>query len=461
MKQKDSFESYHDELERKAAIENAKQCEPFDKKKYFKAREEITGLIKEKAQATRRSFLELAGKAGISSGLLKASPMIAGALAGQHARAAGTARRIIYYYIPGGSIPGTWMPSGPSSMGTVTKPFADVSDVCHFRELDVQLSGHASASQALGAPYQGAKTIDNDIADVLSAAAPFKNIYCASELKGQAQPNLFSSAGTPFHDPYDAIEARFNGSLPTTGGQTPPFKEAFDTQLQAIEKIKSKLPSEDHDRLQEHASAISALIRRLESQVSTDPGEAPSVNIPTLPSQASLYDSDQANLVEHTIAQADVIVNALAAGLTNVGLLQVFNHQSESRTSFEDGTVSAGFHNGLQHASPGGAGAAFSRVHTYLNTVPAHIIRRLKNTNGPEGEALINSTALVQISCMGSIDHSAPNSPFLLATNIPEFKSGFSNNNINNAVTAKQMHETVAHGLGLPTPAASAAGILR
>lgn len=457
---KDSFESYHEELERKAALENAKQ-EPFNKKEYLKSREQISKYVKEKAQATRRSFLEMAGKAGISSGLLKASPFIAGALAGQHARAAGNARRVIYYYIPGGSIPGTWMPSGSGSMGTVTKPFADVSDVCHFREVDVKQSGHSSAAQALGAPYQGAKTIDNDIADVLSAAAPYKNIYCASELKGQAQPNLFSSAGTPFHDPYDAIAARFNGTLPTPGGEAPPFEAAFNAQLKAIENIKAKLPSEDHDRVQEHADAISALIRRLENQVSADPTEAPSIEAPSLPSQASLYDGDQANFIEHTIAQADVIVNALAAGITNVGLLQVFHHLSESRTSFEDGTVSGGFHNGLQHASPGGSGSAFARVHTYLNTVPAHIIRRLKNTKGPEGENLINSTALVQLSCMGSIDHSSPNSPFLLATNIPEFKSGFSNDNLGNSASAKQIHETVANGLGVSTFSSTAGGILR
>ncbi len=457
---KDTFEHYHDELERKAHIENAKNAAPFDKKAYLQSREAISQVVKEKAQATRRAFLDMAGKAGISSALLKASPLIAGALAGQHARAAGNARRVIYYYIPGGSIPGSWMPTSASKMGTVTTPFADVADVCHFRELDVVSAGHSSAAQALGAPYQGARTIDTDIAEVLSAAAPYKTLFCASEKKGSVQDQLFSSSGTPFHDPYDAVEARFNSALPTTGGTKPPFKAAFDAQLKAIDDIKAKLPSEDHKRLQEHASAISNLIKRLEAQAAATPGNSPSDSKPSLPPKASLYESDQANLVEHIMAQADVIVAALAAGLTKVGLLHVVNHRSEARTSFEDGTVSGGFHNGLQHASPGGSGNAFSRVHVYLNTVPAHIIRKLKTTMGPEGEPLINSTAVIQLSCMGSIDHSAPNSPFLLATKIPEFKRGFSNTNINNRVTAKQMHETVAKGLGLPFAGSSAADLL-
>lgn len=460
MKYDNSFEAHHDELNAKAAKENAK-LEAFNKKQYLKSREDISALVKKKAGETRRSFLDMAGKAGFSAGLLKASPLIAGALSSQHARAAGGAKRIIYFYIPGGSIPGTWMPSGAGSMGEVTRPFADVADVCHFREVDVVSSGHSSASQALGAPYQGARTIDMDIADFLGSTTPYKSIYCASELFGSTQPNLFSSSGTAFHDPYDAIAGRFNGELPQ--GETPPFKEAFDAQLMAIEDIKAKLPSEDRVRLEEHAESIDGLIKRLNAQASADPSAAPATT-PTLPSKASLYEEagggQQANMVEHTIAQADVIIAALAAGVTNVGLLQVFNHQSESRASYDDGSVSPGFHNGTQHASPGGSGSAFSRLHTYLNSVPAHIIRKLKTTNGPEGEPLIDSTLLVQVSCMGSIDHTSQNSPFLLATNADGFKSGFSNKRLNNAVKAKDIHETIAAGLGLPTPVSTAADIL-
>ena len=455
MKNDNAFTHYHNELNRQAKKANS-ELEPLDIKKSQRMRAEIKDLIKEKVSATRRSFLDMATKAGISSAMLKASPLVAGALASQHANAQGGAKRAIYCYLPGGSIPGTWMPTGPSSMGRVTKPFEDVADVCHFREVNVELSGHASSTQAMGAPFNGANTIDSDIADVLSATTPYKSIYCASEFRGKTVEGgqFFSSAGTPFHDPYDAVKALFDSALPT--GQTVPFQEAFDTQLKAIESIKNKLPLADRARLDAHASAVQDLIRRFESQQAQAGDDLVK---PVLPNQDSLYEAftdngtagdEQSNMAEHPLAQADVVIAALAAGLTNVGIIQMVHHSSEIKVSYEDNTVSGTYHNGTQHSDSGG-GTAFARMHAYLNDVPAHIIRKLKTTNGPEGEPLINSTAFIQVSCMGSIDHTPGNSPFLLATNLPGFKSGFSNDNLNNNVTAKQIHATIAQGLGLPS----------
>lgn len=449
MKDKDSYSEYHEELNRKAAKEND-QLEPFNKKRYLKSREKINALIKQKAGTTRRSFLDMASKAGISAKLIKASPLVAGALAGQHARAMGGGKRIIYYYIPGGSIPGSWQPTGAGAMGDVTGPFADVADVCHFREVNVVNKGHSSAMQALGAPYQGADTIDTDIAAVLSASAPYQSLYCSSELKGSTPGNqLFSNAGTPQNDPYDAIEARFKGSLPSTGG-VPPFKAALDAQLKALEDLKARLPADDLLRLEEHAAAVNTLISRFEREAANSQNGPAEIPVPTLPSKDSLYESEQAHVTKHTMAQADVIISALASGITNVGLLQVFSHQSGSFATYEDGSKSASFHDGLQHQDSSGTNAAFRRCHRYLNEVAAHMIRKLETTNGPEGEPLINSTAFVQVSCMGDLSHDEFNSPFLLATKIPEFKRSFSNTALDNSVTAKKIHETIANGLGLP-----------
>ena len=449
MKNKDSYSEYHEELNRKAAKENA-QLEPLNKKRYLKSREKIDSFIKQKAGTTRRSFLDMASKAGISAKLIKASPLVAGALASQHARAMGGGKRIIYYYIPGGSVPGSWQPSGVGSMGDVTGPFADVASDCHFREVNVELKGHSSAKQALGAPYQTADTIDTDIAAVLSASAPYQSLYCSSELEGRSPDGeLFSNAGTPQNDPYDAIEARFRGTLPSSGG-LPPFKAALDAQLKALEDLKSRLPAEDLLRLEEHAAAVNALVTRFEREVANSENGPSEIPIPNLPSKNSLYESEQAHITKHTMAQADVIIAALAAGITNVGLLQVFSHQSDKVATYEDGIPSVSFHDGLQHADGTDNNAKFRRCHRYLNEVAAHMIRKLRTTNGPEGEPLINSTAFVQVSCMGDLSHDEFNSPFLLATKIPEFKRSFSNTALDNSVTAKKIHETIANGLGLP-----------
>jgi hypothetical protein len=113
----------------------------------------------------------------------------------------------------------------------------------------------------------------------------------------------------------------------------------------------------------------------------------------------------------------------LQAGLTNVGVLQLGNHQgtwSGDGTRFKD-TLHSSAHNSPTDPT------AFNEMIGHLSQVPAYIIKRLMETNGADGQKLIDNTVFVQVTCMGNgMTHEPADAPFIVATRMPGFAKGYS-----------------------------------
>lgn len=409
------------------------------------ALERAQAARRKQVQKERRSFLDMLGKAGVASSVLRASSLLGGVMAARYAAAAGEKKRVVYCYIHSGAPRGQWMPNGASAMNTSSVHYGpdgyNVAGICQFRGVDTEAAGHSGARQALGNPNYGT-TVDTEIASILGATSPYSSIFLGSNATGSGNGDnlIISSGGQPKDDPRQALGDYFQSAPPSTG-DSDTYKKSFAMQYEAISTIKNKLSAEEHQRLDAHSNALSKIENRIESLANNEGPdlEACSPNVP-----GNYDDSTNRTMVEHAKIQADILVAALKCGLTNVGVLQVGNHNGggwSMRTP--NGPVDG---HGAAHSAPAGT---FEQMMTEKMEVPAYFIRRLMDELDSDGEPLIQSTAFVQVTCMGDgISHNSSEAPYLLATQMPGFRSSFSAKQTSG--TARDFHAAVAEGLGIP-----------
>lgn len=413
-------------------------------RKFAQKHERKHETAKKMVNKERRKFLDMIGKAGVSSSLVKASSLIGGAFATRQAMAAGGPHRVVYCYLDSGADDSSWLPSSASNMNVVTQPYGpsgyDVSSICHFRQVNVHLNGHAAAFQSLGVTQWGSPTIDARIAPVLSATTPYTSMYLGSEATNDG--TLCSTIGPCIDDPSTAYNRYFNSALPA-GSTDETYKSVYDSQMRAIESIKNKLSQDERQRLETHTAAIQRIEDRITAVMSS---EGPDLDAykPNVPASVS-------GIVARGKVQADIMLAALQAGITNVGVLQLGNHQGSwvgSGTSF----------NGTLHTAAHGTpdNTAFNEMIRHLSEVPAYFIRRLMDEEGPDGQKMIDSTVFVQVTCMGNgMNHEPANAPFLVATRAPGFTSGFS---ASTGGATEDLNGAVPRGLGIPDSAYATMG---
>lgn len=417
---------------------------------YFKKNERDLVRRGDTYRKDRRKFLDMMGRTGISSSILKAFPAIAGIVASRQAVAADS-KRAVFCYINSGAPNGYWLPNSATEMNLVTEPYASVASVCNFREIDAMVTGHTRASQALGARGYGQPTTDAIVAPVLSANTPFSTMFVGSETSGAD----VSSFGQPKGDPHIALNDYFSAGAGSSSGPDTSYLRAFAAQQRAIEEIKSKLSMEERQRLQEHVAALEKIENRITTLASGE-GIKPEECAPSLPS-ASFYERPGGGIkmVEHGKLQADILIAGLKCGLTNVATLQLGAETGSWKTFGVDhyGGFSGDSHNSC-HAGRDmdGIPISFVECHRYVSQVAAYMIEQLMSNVGPDGKDLIETTVFAQVTCMGSgADHTTPNAPFILATKMPGFASEFSKMNQSQTGDGNtyDFNETIAKGLGV------------
>jgi hypothetical protein len=392
----------------------------------------------------RRSFLEMVGKAGIASSLLKSSALITGVMSARYATAAGGAKRVVFCYTHSGVKTGKWLPTSSSQMNQISKAFGpegdNVAGLCRFHSVDVEVAGHGGARQALGNPSYG-RTVDADLAVKMGATSPYSSILLGSNSNdgGTGAGLIITSAGTPQDDAREAVKSFFSAQPPSAAGDVT-YERAFAAQYAAIDSIKKKLGIDEQARLQEHLVALKKIEDRIKAQQSNT-GPDISTCKPTLP--ATIDDSTNPGMVAQGKLQADIIVAAFKCNLTNVAVLQVGNHQGEGWKFRTSGGEFNG-HNTIHSAASG----SYEKMQTEKYQIASYLLKRLTEEKDSTGAALIDSTAFVNVSCMGDGDnHNSAGSPFMLATKMSSFKTGFSSKNLG-AATARDFHAAVVAGLG-------------
>lgn len=386
----------------------------------------------------RRRFLEMIGKAGVSTKMLQASTVLGGVMANRFATAQeGTNKNVVFCYLNSGAVNGHWLPKGAGEMNIVTAPYAGVAGICNFREVDVKDAGHSNPKCALGAAQNGGPggpTMDARIAEYLGAFSPYHSLYLGSQIAGQ----LCSTLGQPETDPAAVFGKLFEGPLPA-GNTDETYKSAYGAQLRAIEQFLSPgkvLSADERAALETHQQAIEKIQANLENQLS---GEGPDPG-----ACSGLVDGIRtSHIVDHGKTQADIIVAAFQCGLTKVATLQLGGEQGAWKGF---GTNYTGDAHSSCHSVPNDG--PNDELNAYLSQVPVYLIEKLRTTMGPDGATpLINNTVFVQVTCMGNgRDHSTPNGPFVVATQMPGFKGTYS---AMNGGTTMDLNGAIPLGMGI------------
>lgn len=384
----------------------------------------------------RRKFFGMVGKAGVSAGLLRASPFIAGIFANRYAQAAGAmSKRVIFVYTPDGAPGGLWLPSGSGSsmtLNSATKAYESVKTYCAFRSATMARGGgHGNTHQVLGTgsydqDWKG-DTMDVQIGTLYGQTSPFANVALGvqSNVGNQGLIGRKSGQAFPSEDsPAAAYKRLFSGASSggSTGGTDPnaALKSVLELNQQALSSLKTKLGTLEKDRLDAHASALTRISSRLSASETSTSGSCGSVNYnpsgyPTDGGTANAF-RGQAEL------QAEILVQAMACGLTKVATLQLANHQA---TWVGHNTTYKNDHHQSCHAA---GKPEQAEMVNYLSGCVAFLIQRLAAVSDPvNGGKMIDHTLVVQVSDMGDgADHSAGNAPNMIAggSGFATFKRG-------------------------------------
>ena len=448
MKKIDSKFRHLPEEEALEAMEHVKKLEEipatrnaFLKEDYFSgAQNERESFVKQ----DRRRFLDLMVKSGISTGLLKSSAILGGVLVNRHALAQdATNKRVVFCYLNSGAASGTWLPSSASTMNRITQPYGpqgyNVADICHFRQVDVITQGHQTALNSLGVTDYNSPTMDRRIASVLGTTTPRSSIYLGA--MATTNGTLCSNIGPCKDNPTQALADILSGTGGGGGGggTTPDntYALSYETQLKALDSIKAKLSSDEYARYQEHIDSLKKIKTNLDSQNTTS-------STPSTTNCGSNISPSVANMVATGKSQADIIVAAFACGITKVATLQLGNHQGDWKGH---NTAWAQDAHQACHGAANQGNNPFVEMWRYLSDVPAYLIDKLRKTAGPDGQPLINSTVFVQVTCMGNgMTHDNANGPFIVATKMPGFRSGFSASSTGNV---HDLNGAIPKGMGL------------
>jgi hypothetical protein len=280
-------------------------------------------------------------------------------LAGRAALAAGVARRVIFFYFPDGvpapaGGPNLWTPTGsetsfqlPSAVSAL-EPFK--SKTVFFKGLSMggtDVGSHPGGAKKLltGVDGGNGESIDRYLARTFGASAPFNHVYLGAQAAiGNASGDKFisyPSAGTtapPEDDPRRAFARLFGNAGTTTntgGGGTSADTEGvsiLDAAQADLDALRQKLGTAEKAKLDQHTDALRDLERRLAGMTgSGGPAPPASCSKPTVDTRGVSDGglTDPAMFPAILRSQVDVMITAMACGLTKVGVIQGSQHTSE------------------------------------------------------------------------------------------------------------------------------------
>lgn len=392
----------------------------------------------------RRSFLKALG---VSAMALPFAHLLGGRRARAFTHA--PARRVIFYYFPDG-IPepdgeaSRWHIDGPETGFTLTPtltPLQPFVDQCvFFNGLSMgptDAGSHPGGAKKLLTAVDGGngESIDRYLARTVGADAPFDHVYLgAAATQNNASGDKFISypaAGTtvaPEDDPVRAWKRLFASATPpsTPDGGTPTSsddKSVLDTDLADLDELRGRLGDVEKSKLDLHLEALRDLEKRLTGG-GVPTGGAGCSN--TAPGSVGTLDEnalfDPATFPAVLRAQMDVMVQAMACGLTRVGVVQASQHTSElimSRFPMTE-LYTPGFDMRSHQASHYGVSSdpkfdAYVKQVRWFVAQLAYLLDALKQRPEGDGTMLDYSMVLVCSEVSDGNTHKHDNMPFLLA----------------------------------------------
>jgi len=304
---------------------------------------------------SRRSFIAtLAATIALPATLRSGRPLRAAAQPGR-------ARRFIVFYFPDG-VPGPSQSGEPSLWhcrgGThdFTMPPL-LAPLGRHREHLVFLNGLSMGPTDSGSHPGGAKklltgvdggqgeSVDRYLARTVGAGAPFRHLYLGAMANhnGASGDKHISYVGAgqtapPEDSPLIAFERLFGMAAPASSGApraTGPGdlrRSVIDGAMAELEAFRARLDPIERGRMALHLEALREVERRVHAEPIAPPDRggldcgAPTIALAGVEA-SRLYDAERFPAILR--AQIDLMVTAMACGLTRVGVLQGSHHTSE------------------------------------------------------------------------------------------------------------------------------------
>lgn len=363
-----------------------------------------------------------------------------------------TARRLIIYYYPDGvpgpssnGEPSAWHPSGSGTQFTLPDVLASLApyrDRCvFFRGLSMggtDVGSHPGGAKKLLTATDGGNgiSIDRRLATTVGASDPFSSLILGAMANhngasGDKHVSYVAPGVTvsPDDDPAGAF-ARVFGATGMTGGggggsgPDPRTLSVLDLARSDLESLRGKLGTTEKSKLDLHLEAI----REVEQRVGgVGPGPTATCENPVIDAGglagSALYAPEKFPQILR--AQMDLMVQAMACGMTRVGVIQASQHTSELIMSRFMGTpmYDPGFDMRSHQASHYGAShdlahreyLAFKQQATWWIDQLAYLLGSLAAR--PEGEGTMLDYSLV-LCCTEVCDgntHGHDDMPLILA----------------------------------------------
>lgn len=330
----------------------------------------------------------------------------------------------VTWFFGNGTLPGLWKPAATGtgsawSLSHQLQPLADVKShltVISGLEGKLVVSGlehpTGSAAATTGSPLSGnavrAPSIDQLVADKISAGAPFRSIEVGvtPATPGGNQDSLHTvshrgpnARNNPEFDPKRVFSRLFGGFEAPSGEENSGAKLArvkksvLDSILEDGNRLKARLGTTDKARLEQHLEAIRAIERRLEE--TSDPGQA-ACTVPAAPSVGADTRAEAPPDVNEAMAELTAL--ALACERTRVATFMFSLPAAHAYYRHLGADMNADFHDTICHTDPGDS-ANQPRVDTgvqYTMRCLNQFLVRLKET--PHGDGSLLDASLVYVT---------------------------------------------------------------
>lgn len=280
---------------------------------------------------TRRRLLQLGGAATISAPLWRLRANGNGA----------KAKRFIVFYFPDGIV-GQSQANEPSlwTMNELLAPLAPYQSKCVvFKGLSMgptDSGSHPGGAKKLLTATDGGNgiSIDQHLAQAVGAGDPFPLLYLgaqanANNASGDMHISYVAPGFTtpPEDDPVAAFHRVFSGTGTTTGsGDSSTTLSILDRSRDELQALQAKLGDTEKAKLDLHLQAVREVEMRIQA---LGGGASASCGQPSIDA-AGLDNLYAPELFPKILrAQTDLMVQAMACGLTRVGVIQASHHTSD------------------------------------------------------------------------------------------------------------------------------------
>jgi hypothetical protein len=401
-------------------------------------------------KSTRRGFLRALGGAAL------ALPFYELLRRGERrAQAGGVAKRVIFFYFPDGAArPGgsdlaqNFHPQGSETGFTLSQqldPLATSIPGKSYKDACVYLSGvsmwgsdtnnHPAGARKLltGRNAGDGQSIDQYLAGTAGASSPWHHLYLgamatkdgADNSKCIVHPDGSGNPITPIDDPRVAFQSLFGGAAPgggPAGGPDPVQVSVIDGVLDDMKRLQGQLGSVEKSKLDMHLASLREVETRIKGQ-GTMMAPSATCQSPTVGAVSDADLTNEARFPDILRAQIDLMVLAMACGLTRVGTLQASHHTADLNMALFPGTAMATLNpNGMRSHEASHYGSTGDQKFTaYLAQIRwwvaqyTYLLDRLAQTPEPGGGTMLDSSlVLLCTEVSDGNTHSHDDMPFVL-----------------------------------------------